>query len=546
MGLVSLTVALAAVTVALPAPRADLWLPRGIATGNTTVTVQIKHSDAVLDALHQTFVAVSTPGTPSYGEHLSFDELNELVRVPENVAAAATAWCDVHGFACAFVGTGDILRVTGSAVEIGSVLNVELESFEHPTSGARIVRTRGVVYPSAEMSEWADCLMGLNTFPTLTRAANPTTNAAPAITPALLKGETLYNITDVASADSKSSMAVAEFQGQGFLPADLAQFESKFGLPSQPVRKVAGDPSGDKSAGTEAELDIQYIIATGTGVPADFYLQPGQAFDLPGWAAAVLADPASALVWSVSYGEGINGGVGGVIQPAYAKALNIQFEKFGTRGMSVLIASGDSGVYNREPFQLEHFHPSFPACCPAATAVGSTQLTAEGVEDSAVSFSGGGFTPTEYFTRAANASWQSAAVAAYLASTVEFPPQKLWDRDGRGIPDVSTVGVDFTIIASGQAQGVSGTSASTPTFAGIIALVNDKLMAAGKKPLGFLNPFLYGNPGMFRDITKGYNNGGGGLFKKGFYATRGWDPLTGLGTPNYPAMKAAALAAAGL
>jgi subtilase family serine protease len=180
--------------------------------------------------------------------------------VPENVAAAATAWCDVHGFACAFVGTGDILRVTGSAVEIGSVLNVELESFEHPTSGARIVRTRGVVYPSAEMSEWADCLMGLNTFPTLTRAANPTTNAAPAITPALLKGETLYNITDVASADSKSSMAVAEFQGQGFLPADLAKFESKFGLPSQPVRKVAGDPSGDKSAGTEAELDIQYVL----------------------------------------------------------------------------------------------------------------------------------------------------------------------------------------------------------------------------------------------------------------------------------------------
>lgn len=63
----------------------------------------------------------------------------------------------------------------------------------------------------------------------------------------------------------------------------------------------------------------------------------------------------------------------------------------------------------------------------------------------------------------------------------------------------------------------------------------------------FLNPFLYANPGMFRDIKKGYNNGGGpSILKKGFYATTGWDPVTGLGTPNYPAIKAAALAAAGL
>lgn len=59
---------------------------------------------------------------------------------------------------------------------------------------------------------------------------------------------------------------------------------------------------------------------------------------------------------------------------------------------------------------------------------------------------------------------------------------------------------------------------------------------------GFLNPFIYANPGAFRDITKGYNNGGGLPFlKKGFYATAGWDPVTGVGTPLYPLLKAAAL-----
>lgn len=194
----------------------------------------------------------------SAGKHLSFEELNELVRVPEAVKASASAWCESHQFQCVFAGTGDLLQVTGSAPAIGDALSVTLESFEHPTTGARIVRTRGLVEPSSEMTSWADCVMGLNTFPTITRVETPR-SGAPAITPALLKGSTLYNITEVATDNSKSSMAVAEFQGQGYLPADLTKFEAKFDLPSQPVRNLTGSPDGDKSAGTEAELDIQCV-----------------------------------------------------------------------------------------------------------------------------------------------------------------------------------------------------------------------------------------------------------------------------------------------
>jgi tripeptidyl-peptidase-1 len=39
---------------------------------------------------------------------------------------------------------------------------------------------------------------------------------------------------------------------------------------------------------------------------------------------------------------------------------------------------------------------------------------------------------------------------------------------------------------------VGGTSASTPVVAGAIALLNDELLAAGKPPMGFLNPWIYG------------------------------------------------------
>jgi tripeptidyl-peptidase-1 len=49
-------------------------------------------------------------------------------------------------------------------------------------------------------------------------------------------------------------------------------------------------------------------------------------------------------------------------------------------------------------------------------------------------------------------------------------------------------GVDKQIIQNGQLLGVSGTSCSTPIFASVIALINDRLIAAGKSTLGFLNP----------------------------------------------------------
>ena len=166
----------------------------------------------------------------------------------------------------------------------------------------------------------------------------------------------------------------------------------------------------------------------------------------------------------------------------------------GLLGVSILIASGDSGVYNRMawsglPFFGE-FHPSFPACLPAVTAVGATKLEADGSEDSGVSFSGGGFSPSKYFTRA-NATWQDAAVEAYLSSGVKLPAQRKWDRNGRGIPDVSAVGVNFQVVTDGVVHGASGTSASTPSVAGIFSLLNDARMSAGKRPLGFLNPFIY-------------------------------------------------------
>ncbi len=59
---------------------------------------------------------------------------------------------------------------------------------------------------------------------------------------------------------------------------------------------------------------------------------------------------------------------------------------------------------------------------------------------------------------------------------------------GRGFPDVAAQGNNVEIVNGGGAGLVGGTSCSSPIFASVISLINDRLISAGKKPLGFLNP----------------------------------------------------------
>jgi tripeptidyl-peptidase-1 len=113
------------------------------------------------------------------------------------------------------------------------------------------------------------------------------------------------------------------------------------------------------------------------------------------------------------------------------------------------------------------------------------------------------------------------------------------------------MGDNFQIWYQGKPMPIAGTSASAPTFASVIALLNDIRVSQGEKPLGFLNPWLYsqGKTGL-NDITVGNNPGCGtpgfnvsvpwdiliytSLTRIGsFQATKGWDPITGLGTPDF-------------
>jgi tripeptidyl-peptidase-1 len=193
----------------------------------------------------------------------------------------------------------------------------------------------------------------------------------------------------------------------------------------------------------------------------------------------------------------------------------------------------------------------------AAGAPGSAETVASFAGGARIT-SGGGFSAVS-----AQPAWQKSAVAAYLARNASaavsasaaaaaasaLPPAAAFNASNRAYPDVAALGKDFLVFVKDTGEGnkgwnyVDGTSASSPVWAGLITLLNDARAAVGKGRLGFLPPLLYAfaatQSGGFHDVTTGDNRcTRSACCKYGFPAAPGWDASTGLGTPNFEALKA--------
>jgi len=127
-------------------------------------------------------------------------------------------------------------------------------------------------------------------------------------------------------------------------------------------------------------------------------------------------------------------------------------------------------------------------------------------------------------------------VANYLTN-IGAKNKGLFNTKGRAYPDIAAQAENFQIVVGGNTTSIAGTSCSAPTASGVFALLNDYLISNGKPPLGFLNPLIYASTSAsaFNDITSGSNPG---CNTQGFSAARGWDPVTGVGTPNFVKLQA--------
>ncbi|KAJ7838171.1 family S53 protease [Mycena olivaceomarginata] len=352
--------------------------------------------------------------------------------------------------------------------------------------------------------------------PSSTRSAEDNT-CTEMVTPSCL--QSLYGIPATPATNKNNAIGVAGFNNQFANQADLTQFlqltrPDMDSSTSFTLTSVDGgiNPQNQEEAGRSWwvvdirwHLDIEYTVGLATNIPVTFISVGNQTQD------------------------GADGGFMDIIAALIAEDAPPQLT---ARGVSILFASGDGGVDGAGGENCAvgaPFVPTFPTC-PYVTLVGATDPTFSTTEKGAP-YSSGGF--SNYFPQQ---SWQADAVNAYITS-IGTQYDGLYNKSGRAYPDISAAGNSCFIVEQGFTTEVSGTSCSSPIFASVIGLLNDELLNAGKPVLGYLNPWLYANPGAFNEVTTGNNPG---CFTEGFSASTGWDPVTGLGTPNYVAMRTAA------
>jgi len=444
----------------------------------------------------------------------------------------------------------DYLRVTVPTTVASKVFNLKYYQYQHE-SGVTIECSPGPYSLPANIAKHVEFVSGLIGFPDLHFPAPQIGDKSKNIDPKVIRAR--YNITGIGS-NPTNSHAVAEFQGQYYAPKDLETFWSDYVdfAPFRAVDKVVGinDPS---VPGIEASLDIQYIMGVAPNVTTWFYVMTNFNFwsDLIRWTYELGNETNVPWVHSVSYGS-----QGNYPPDGYQDRLDVEFQKLGVRGVSVLFASGDSGAGcgrgAEDPTFLKGacectFFPSFPATCPHITSVGATRfLDGNSGEEGAVQAfkSGGGFSVDFDL-----GDFQADAVNGYLKSGVQLPIACAYNATGRATPDVSALGdVYFQVIEKGSVIPVGGTSASSPTFAATVTLLNDLRLNAGKTTMGWLNPWIYqtaaNSDTAFFDVTNGDNEVAGCCVDGkigGFLCAKGWDPVTGVGTPNFAVLSKLAM-----
>ncbi|MDA8334215.1 MAG: S8 family serine peptidase [Peptococcaceae bacterium] len=324
---------------------------------------------------------------------------------------------------------------------------------------------------------------------------------------------------------SGQTIALLEF-GSGCSRSDIDTFVRSFqGIFDYDLHFVSldgADNNGDASPDDmEATLDIEWVLAMAPSVRIVVYEAPGVRTygefgrNLLAVLRYVVNDRVhKPSVISISYGDAEEN----FIDAGYAEVENV-LTQAAAKGISVFISSGDQGAYGSHRLDGEKVpRVDFPASCPHAMAVGGTSLAVNPYAETAWTYwgprnggaTGGGFSrlfPAPYYQ---------------LSHLVRYK------ETGRGVPDVAAVADPANgcqVVFEGRPQVVGGTSLSAPIWAGITALVNQ---ATGKRA-GLFTPALYQNASPMRDITQGNNNFNSVL---GYQAGPGWDPCTGLGSPD--------------
>ena len=413
--------------------------------------------------------------------------------------------------------------LTGTVEEMQKAFSAELVTFRQSATGCEYLGRKGTLSVPKELEGMVTAILGLDTRPIAkphfrTRLASSPTSYTPAQVAAM------YNFPAGANG-SGQTVAIIELGG-GYRKADLDAYFKALNLKTPSVTAVSVD-GGKNTPGSDADgevmLDLEVVGAVANGAKIAVYFAPNtdKGF-VDAITDAVHDTTRKPSVISISWGAPEDSWTA-----QSRNAMNAALQDAATLGVTVTVASGDNG--STDGATDKKLHVDFPASSPFALACGGTTLNGNGKAISSEVV----WNETAKNEGATGGGVSTAFPLPSYQQSANVPKQPQTNFVGRGVPDVAgdadpTTG--YQVRVNGQNQVIGGTSAVAPLWAGLIALFNQQV----GKPVGFLNPKLYAlGSGAFRDITSGTNDDS----NLGYYkAQTGWDPCTGLGSPNGAAL----------
>jgi subtilase family serine protease len=492
------------------------------------------------------------PSSSDYRNWLSPEEYGERFGSTDNDLAAISSWLESAGFKIEQVARArNWITFTGTADQIAQTFHCEIHRVDIGDE-ERFSNTTDPWIPES-LAGIVTAIRGLDDIhPRPSRAtvtpiadfngSNGTHYLAPD------DYGVIYDIQSLYRAGFDGTGQKLAIAGQTDIDlADLRAFRSQFSLTARDPEQVlfGADPGANQDDQIEADLDLEWSGAVARNATI-IYVYSQDVFESVQYAI----DQDLAPVISTSYGGCELSAPGGLRSLA---------QQGNAEGITWMNSAGDSGAAGCDSGALvatEGPAATFPADIPEVTAVGGTEFSeASGNYWSPVNTS----TLESVLSYIPEKAWNDTPLGFGLAAGGGGPSlvyAKPWWQSGPGVPNDEARDVpDLALAASGEHDGyaiyahgelisVGGTSASSPSFAGVISILNQYLSAKGtivKPGLGNINPVLYNlaqnGSGIFHDVTTGNNvvpcAGGSkgcvtGSF--GYPAASGYDLATGLGS----------------
>ncbi len=538
-----------------------------------SVSLFFSRTDAQQTALSKLQIDQQNPSSPSYHQWLTPQQFGAQFGLSSSDLAKVTAWLSSQGLTVEYTApSNNFVRFSGTVTQIEQALGVSM----HRVSLAGEQHIANVTNPKLPtgLAAVVSGITGLNDFRLKSRVvshivkapvAKPEFTSSLTGTNFLAPGDfsVIYDTKPlISSGINGTGVSIAVMGQTDISQSDVTAFRAAAGLSvNNPSVVLAGaDPGVSTDSGDilEAQLDVEWSGAVAPGAHIIFVNSSDVLNTSLPYAIANKVAPIISISYGLCEQDSDN---------ADLDSFNSLFQQANVQGETIVGPSGDSGATDCDfdsTTAADGLAVDFPASSPFVTGLGGTT-----------------------FSEGSGTYWTTANGTDIINSALSYIPEAVWNdtsstsglssggggasiffskpswQTGTGVPadfsrDVPDVALSaspnhdpYLICANGSCTNgfrdsgsdlntVGGTSAAAPSFAGILALLEQKIGAS----VGNANPILYGlfnstfSANVFHDVISGNNDSpciqgspncanGGSI---GFSAGPGYDQASGLGS----------------